>query len=57
MDQGGGVLELHTQELKIPHAMLMQDFGTWLYVDVSENQYAINGTFSTQYVLKLNKLS
>ena len=27
MDQGGGVLELHTQELKMPHAMIMQDFG------------------------------
>uniref|UniRef100_A0A8C5DM09 Zinc finger protein 711 n=2 Tax=Gouania willdenowi TaxID=441366 RepID=A0A8C5DM09_GOUWI len=26
MDQGGGVLELHTQELKMPHAMIMQDF-------------------------------
>lgn len=30
MDQGGGVLELHTQELKMPHAMIMQDFGKWL---------------------------
>lgn len=30
MDQGGGVLELHTQELKMPHAMIMQDFGMWL---------------------------
>ena len=29
MDQGGGVLELHTQELKMPHAMIMQDFGKW----------------------------
>lgn len=29
MDQGGGVLELHTQELKMPHAMIMQDFGRW----------------------------
>lgn len=27
MDQGGGVLELHAQELKMPHAMIMQDFG------------------------------
>ncbi|TNM98650.1 hypothetical protein fugu_013214 [Takifugu bimaculatus] len=26
MDQGGGVLELHAQELKMPHAMIMQDF-------------------------------
>ncbi|KAM6923813.1 zinc finger protein 711 [Xenentodon cancila] len=26
MDRGGGVLELHTQELKMPHAMIMQDF-------------------------------
>ncbi|KAK0133897.1 Zinc finger protein 711 [Merluccius polli] len=26
MDQGGGVLELHTQELKMPHTMIMQDF-------------------------------
>ncbi|KAF1384534.1 hypothetical protein PFLUV_G00121220 [Perca fluviatilis] len=26
MDQGGGVLELHTQDLKMPHAMIMQDF-------------------------------
>lgn len=29
MDQGGGVLELHTQELKMPHTMIMQDFGRW----------------------------
>lgn len=29
MDQGGGVLELHAQELKMPHAMIMQDFGGW----------------------------
>ena len=27
MDHGGGVLELHTQELKMPHTMIMQDFG------------------------------
>ncbi|CAL8263468.1 unnamed protein product [Lota lota] len=26
MDHGGGVLELHTQELKMPHTMIMQDF-------------------------------
>ncbi|KAJ3587478.1 hypothetical protein NHX12_011075 [Muraenolepis orangiensis] len=26
MDQGGGVLELHTQDLKMPHTMIMQDF-------------------------------
>ncbi|XP_041692570.2 zinc finger protein 711-like isoform X1 [Coregonus clupeaformis] len=26
MDDGGGVLELHTQELKMPHTMIMQDF-------------------------------
>lgn len=31
MDQGGGVLELHTQELKMPHAMIMQDFGGWFW--------------------------
>ncbi|MCJ8733903.1 hypothetical protein PDJAM_G00229060 [Pangasius djambal] len=27
MDQGGGVLELHSQDLKMPHTMIMQDFG------------------------------
>ncbi|XP_035621183.1 zinc finger protein 711-like isoform X2 [Oncorhynchus keta] len=27
MDHGGGILELHTQELKMPHTMIMQDFG------------------------------
>ncbi|XP_062856452.1 zinc finger protein 711 [Trichomycterus rosablanca] len=27
MDQGGGVLELHSQDLKQPHTMIMQDFG------------------------------
>ncbi|XP_052343647.1 zinc finger protein 711-like isoform X1 [Oncorhynchus keta] len=26
MDHGGGILELHTQELKMPHTMIMQDF-------------------------------
>ncbi|KAJ8254909.1 hypothetical protein GJAV_G00198730 [Gymnothorax javanicus] len=26
MDHGGGVLELHTQDLKMPHTMIMQDF-------------------------------
>ncbi|XP_030648354.1 zinc finger protein 711 [Chanos chanos] len=26
MDQGGGVLELHSQDLKMPHTMIMQDF-------------------------------
>ncbi|XP_048884339.1 zinc finger protein 711 [Brienomyrus brachyistius] len=26
MDQGGGVLELHTQDQKMPHTMIMQDF-------------------------------
>ncbi|XP_055783647.1 zinc finger protein 711-like isoform X2 [Salvelinus fontinalis] len=28
MDHGGGILELHTQELKMPHTMIMQDFVT-----------------------------
>lgn len=23
------MLELHAQELKMPHAMIMQDFGEW----------------------------
>ncbi|XP_017329700.1 zinc finger protein 711 isoform X4 [Ictalurus punctatus] len=27
MDRGGGVLELHSQDLKMPHTMIMQDFG------------------------------
>ena len=27
MDKGGGLLELHSQDLKMPHAMIMQDFG------------------------------
>lgn len=31
MDQGGGVLELHSQDLKMPHTMIMQDFGTGKY--------------------------
>lgn len=31
MDQGGGVLELHSQDLKMPHAMIMQDFGMGKY--------------------------
>ncbi|XP_045580112.1 zinc finger protein 711 isoform X2 [Salmo salar] len=26
MDHGGGILELHSQELKMPHTMIMQDF-------------------------------
>ncbi|XP_028816267.1 zinc finger protein 711 isoform X2 [Denticeps clupeoides] len=26
MDQGGGVLELHAQDLKMPHTMIMKDF-------------------------------
>lgn len=28
MDPGGGGLELQIQEAKIPHTMIMQDFGT-----------------------------
>lgn len=31
MDQGGGVLELHSQDLKMPHTMIMQDFGKGKY--------------------------
>lgn len=31
MDQGGGVLELHSQDLKMPHTMIMQDFGKGEY--------------------------
>lgn len=31
MDRGGGVLELHSQELKMPHTMIMQDFGKGKY--------------------------
>lgn len=31
MDQGGGVLELHSQDLKMPHTMIMQDFGMGKY--------------------------
>uniref|UniRef100_A0A8C5CN54 Zinc finger protein 711 n=1 Tax=Gadus morhua TaxID=8049 RepID=A0A8C5CN54_GADMO len=33
MDHGGGVLELHTQELKMPHTMIMQDFGGLAHID------------------------
>lgn len=41
MDQGGGVLELHAQELKMPHAMIMQDFGRHSN-EINATQYSLN---------------